>query len=219
MSWILSKVKRIYKKYRYIYRLRGIIRGELGKEPVFYDIGANVGRWSEDMTLMFPRAKFFLFEPLELNDKINNAKFNWHHILLSHHNGEEIFNYSLDKDGSTGSSIYEENTLFGKGMEKRAQKCYRLDDYACENGLLRPDIIKIDTQGSELDILTAAPLQLTQTKFVICELPIVKYNHGAPNIAKYFEFFDNHDFAPLEIIEHHYDCEQLLQIDVVFVKR
>jgi len=46
--------------------------------------------------------------------------------------------------------------------------------------LSRPDLIKMDVQGAELDVLKGAVGVLATTNHVILELQVVEYNTGAP---------------------------------------
>ena len=87
------------------------------------------------------------------------------------------------------------------------------------NNLPIPNLLKIDTQGSELDILSASTSVLGKTEIILCEMPIIEYNMGAPQIYEYLSFFKNYDYIPVEIAQVHKAEDTLLQIDFVFMTR
>ena len=82
-----------------------------------------------------------------------------------------------------------------------------------------PDFLKIDTQGSEIDILKGGSKILNNCKIILLECPIISYNTGAPPLNDYIEYLDNINYLPLEITEKHYLDKVLVQIDIVFLKK
>jgi hypothetical protein len=85
------------------------------------------------------------------------------------------------------------------------------------NPLPLPDLIKIDTQGSELDILRGAKEALKSTSVIIMECPIVKYNQGAPDIQDYLDFALENEWVPLAVVEIHTLRDVFVQVDIAFV--
>ena len=92
-----------------------------------------------------------------------------------------------------------------------------LDDFVREEGLPLPDLIKIDTQGSELNILRGSRGILSSVKFVVLECPILEYNLGAPDINQIIVFMENEGFKPYSIAEFHKNKKILFQLDIIFV--
>jgi hypothetical protein len=83
--------------------------------------------------------------------------------------------------------------------------------------LPQPSLLKLDTQGSELDILSGSNSVLSQTDLVLLECPIIKYNQGAPNIQQYLDFMRYRGFVLCYLAEEHYAYSCLLQIDIMFI--
>ena len=55
-----------------------------------------------------------------------------------------------------------------------------LDKVIDNNNWPLPDLIKMDVQGSELDILEGGKKILSQAKYLIVELQHIEYNDNAP---------------------------------------
>jgi hypothetical protein len=87
------------------------------------------------------------------------------------------------------------------------------------NGLLPPDLMKIDTQGSEIDILKGAINLIRHLKVLILECPIVKYNQGAPDIQEYLDYVIKLGLVPFQVVEIHMLNDVFVQIDIAFVSK
>jgi len=67
-----------------------------------------------------------------------------------------------------------------------------------------PDFVKLDTQGSELDILKGAPKELfNKANYIYTECPLVEYNEKAPDIKEYLKTMDELGYYPCDICETH----------------
>ena len=82
-----------------------------------------------------------------------------------------------------------------------------------------PDLIKIDTQGSEIDILKGAKNTLKKCKLIYIECPISKSNKNNLNFNDYLNFMKTINFIPQEICEIHHFHGFLFQIDILFMKK
>jgi len=183
-----------------------------------YDIGACQGTWSQDIkNTVFPDSEFILFEANSAHaDYLKNTGFKYFQSILSNP-GREYVNFYL-RNG-TGDSYYKENSAHYDNITSVQYPCTTLDQLILENNLPKPDFIKLDTQGSELDILAGSSSIIDTTKLIYTECPIIQYNLGSPNINDYLEYFKSKDFLPIDILEIHRAEEFLLQIDIMFMKR
>ena len=98
--------------------------------------------------------------------------------------------------GSTGDSFYKELTVHYENCEPQVIKTNTLNDLMRSKGLKIPQLIKIDTQGSELDILTGASHFIDKVYFLYLECPLSKYNEGAPSFDEYIDFLKSNGFVP-----------------------
>lgn len=179
-----------------------------GEESTFVDVGAHIGTFTDTMLEYFPNAKGFLFEPTESNYNILKKKF------MSNSN-ITIDNCALDSDKGrktffcTNDSAQNSllNFILGdQNIYPMEVKTNTLDNYFTKlKNLERIDLIKIDTQGNDLNVLKGGintinkymPVILTEIIFV----PLYK------NQANYFEqleFMDNLGYKIAGIYDVHY---------------
>ena len=82
------------------------------------------------------------------------------------------------------------------------------------------DLIKIDTQGSEIDILKGGIETMKKASFIILEMPFLgEYNKGAPDFYDHIIFMKKHGFVPYDLPEQHRANGILIQIDIIFIKQ
>tara|TARA_Y100000816_G_C25985365_1_gene514641 strand:- start:32 stop:778 length:747 start_codon:yes stop_codon:yes gene_type:complete len=182
-----------------------------------YDIGAYRGEWSLDLSKKSLKGKeFILFEANENNEKyLKNKNFNYFIEVLSDKKKQIKF-YSKEH---VGDSYYIEQTNFYDDVKERLVDANTLD-FIVENEKLKlPDFIKIDTQGSEIDILKGSPKALLNCKLIYLECPIIEYNLGSPNFYEYIKYLNSIDYLPYEICELHYIDEVLVQVDLLFIRK
>jgi FkbM family methyltransferase len=162
---------------------------------VVYDIGAYKGDFSKKIYGIKPSASIYAFEA---NSKHKRPKWSndvttieWFNTVLSNTIEEKKF-YSL---GTTGDSLYKE-IYNGKHNENKVEivTTDTIDNIIKKHNLQLPELIKIDVQGSELDILSRA--DLSKCVAIHCETPIdgIVYNQGAPSRQEYFSFFEQNGF-------------------------
>lgn len=180
-----------------------------------YDIGAHKGDWTREHSEAFKDVEFHMFEA---NPNLENP-FNghaWHNIALSDKSDERIF-YARN---GTGDSFYKEQSIYyGEETSKLKVQSMRLDDYVRLNNLRSPDAIKIDTQGSELDILKGSEECLKNCKLLLMEQPILPYNEGAPSFDEYIATSLSLGFIPVGPEEMHIIDGAFVQIDILFAKK
>ena len=120
------------------------------------DIGANIGATSVTFSLRYPDARIVAVEPARQTFAL--LRYN-----TAHRANVECYNVGLfDKTmtrplfigagGSMTSSVVP-NRFAGDGREDI--QLVAADEFAAQTDMTHPDIIKIDTEGSELPILSA----------------------------------------------------------------
>lgn len=163
------------------------------------DIGANVGLWSIAFKTVFSKANFYLIEPNSNHNKfLRYISRNIYNYVLFSKKGMVNFYYTEHFNG-TGNSIYKENSKipFRKYKVKSTTLDYLLyRKFKNEN----IDLIKIDTQGSELDILKGSKKILRNTKNIIIEISETNYNYKKDLKSKIFKFLQQSKFKQIKKI-------------------
>ncbi len=181
-----------------------------------YDIGACKGEWSREFKNYFPASKIILFEANPAyKDELDALGLHHFNCVLSNPGRKYVDFYN---GTNTGDSYYKETTKVYDTQNTIRLPCFTLEDIVTENALPLPNFIKIDTQGSELDILSGFQKHLHQVDFIYAELPIVTYNAGAPNFQDYLDFFKENKFIPVDILEIHRGENIVVQLDIMFVR-
>jgi FkbM family methyltransferase len=132
---------------------------------VIFDVGCNLGEWSSLALEIMPDIKLFSFEPVpeayiklkELFKVHNNVHvFN---VGLSNNNGSSNFYYYCDTMAQWGlSGFYYREVLHGDLAEPLVIKIdhQTIDDFCAEHNIQEIKFLKIDTEGSEWNILNGA---------------------------------------------------------------
>lgn len=182
---------------------------------VVYDIGANRGQWTRNLKDNCNKnISYYLFEPNVFHNQSLGATGSQYYNVLLSDSAEELDFYSIN---GTGDSIFKEVSEVYVGVKPIKMKTELLDHYVIRNHLPIPDLIKLDTQGSELKILKGALNLLGSVKFLIVECSILEYNSGAPTISEITKFLQCNGFQPYAVSEFHKNGKELFQIDVIFV--
>jgi FkbM family methyltransferase len=170
----------------------------------------------------FPHARYYVFEPLEecrallerLKIKLNLEYFV---VAAGARDGHAAFNVHNDLSGSSLFSQAEGKILDGV---QRSVPMVRLESVLPTN-LARPCLLKIDTQGAELQVLEGLGDRLDEIDVVIVEASLMKFREGIPEFADIVRWLDSHDFVVYEILEGHVRQldNALAQVDLAMVKR
>jgi len=181
---------------------------------VVYDIGANNGEWTQEHSKYLNKdTNFFLFEANEhYSDILKKNYKNSYIVLLS--NEEKILNFYANN--STGDSYYKEANGNYDNIKPKLLKSKTLDSFCLENKIPDADLIKIDTQGSEIDILSGGLNVLLKCKLVLLEVSLIEYNLGAPKFQDYLDFMISNGFYPSYISQCYPINNKIIQADIIF---
>jgi FkbM family methyltransferase len=138
----------------------------------FFDVGANVGQTAHEALDAFPKARIFSFEPqIDTFQKLAmlaNPRLGIYPLAFADHNGEAIFyEYASDGDGTQINSLVPDArfpTQFDYHPKPTKVTCLTIDQFCAEQKIERIDVLKIDTEGSELIVLKGAEKMFGQGK-------------------------------------------------------
>lgn len=188
---------------------------------VILDIGAHVGTYSNVFRSVYPDAMIYAIEPdMESFNILKNGNYTAINELLSDVSGKTLTFYSK-KGCATGASYKKEiyGNHYKQDVIETQMTSISLDDLVEKYHIPKIDLIKIDTQGSELEILAGAreTLKKYNPKIIAMECNIVEYNSNSPLIDEQIKFMRSIGYHPLDLTETHYVRDRLLQIDFLFM--
>lgn len=166
------------------------------------DIGANIGQFHKLAQSIYPEAFIFSIEASpECEQSLREITSNYYIGLLAKDNSEYNFFSRKDAPTGTGNSIYRELTHFYSDdkLEILKQTGIKLDDLFEEDSEF--DLIKIDTQGSELDIISGGLNLCKKAKGILLEVSLTQYNEGAPLYEEVIYFMQNLGFKAVAILD------------------
>ena len=181
------------------------------------DIGANIGQFHKLAQSVYPEAFIFSIEASpECEQALKEITPNYYIGLLAKDNSEYDFYSRKDAPTGTGNSIYRELTHFYSDdkLEILKQIGIKLDDLFEEGSEF--DLVKIDTQGSELDIISGGLNLCRKAKGIILEVSLTQYNEGAPLYDEVISFMENLGFRK-EIILDEARNHGSHQQDILFI--
>lgn len=193
---------------------------ELISPRTILDIGANLGHWHNEARLRWPNSKFFCIEGNpECMESLQQTGVEHRIVLLSDAQKEVTFYTRRGSPACTGASLYRENTPFYEGDNAIENKAWAvtLDSVVGDRSW---DLVKLDTQGAELDILHGGLKTLQKAKWVLMEVSLCEYNFGAPLKDDVYAFMASKGFKELEVmgdITHPLDPKKIIQQDVLFI--
>jgi len=135
------------------------------RDTVFWDVGANIGIYSILFSIAYPSWKIFAFEPNKeiltlFKENINENKCkNVNLVDLALSDSKSIRYLQLYRNRSGGNHLVD-NSIVDKSQFLEVESAIG-DELVVTGQIPRPDFIKIDCEGHELEILTG----LDQTIF------------------------------------------------------
>lgn len=184
------------------------------------DVGAHIGMWHNHARLHWLDAYFFLIEGNPAcAEQLAMTGASMRIALLSDEEKEVTFYTRKDAPSCTGSSYRRENTdFYAEGKVDETKMMTRKLSDVVEGQVF--DLIKIDTQGSELDIMRGGLDIIKAAKGVILEMSLVEYNKGAPTWDEVTAFMKDIGFEAAENLGWivHPISRENIQADILFLK-
>lgn len=193
---------------------------DLGFTPkVSIDVGACKGEWSANIRSIHPET--FIIG-VDANDWNGDGVFPHSNVsevaVLSDRANKDVIFYKKKEGHCTGDSIFKENTFHYSDVslieEKRITTTLEL---LCEKHKIEKiDLLKLDTQGSEILIMDGLGSRLKNVEFVEIECALVEWNIGGATIQDVIDYMKE-DFVIYEILEfHRLNNLDLIQVDILF---
>ena len=199
---------------------------QIGFEPqVIYDVGSAAGSWSYNVSSVFPQAAYEMFEPLADLAAYQSLLVLWleqypnfhlHPIGLGNENRDQQIMVCRDGFSSSFVDLGEHETI----ADRITVPMRRLDDYVAERGLPPPDIIKMDTQGTEGEIIDGGRSTIGSASVVQIESWLTRgYGPRTPLLHEIVEKMEGMGFILADFGDIYYHPDhRLVHVDAFFVR-
>jgi FkbM family methyltransferase len=191
----------------------------------FFDVGASTGCWSYWCSKEFPNARFDMFEPLVDHVPFYKEQFavhtkdrpnlHLHKVAVGAKCGNiEMVVYS---DAVSSSAL---NSSYVPPGGKRVQSELVTLDHAVESlNLPIPRVIKMDTQGGEMQVLQGATKILPKVDLLLCECWLTRgYGPSTPLLIELAEYLQQFGFYLWDFGGHYRDdAGRLVSQDCFFL--
>ena len=169
------------------------------------DIGANNGYFTNLCLSIWPAADITMIEANPFHETaLKNMNLEYSICLLGNENKDKVDFYRSKLDiTSTGCSIYKEKSEFfnDTNIEIINLPMYKLDNLTNDTF----DFIKMDTQGSELDIINGGIETIKKCKYLLIEVSLKPTNQGSPLKPEIIQYVKSIEFNEIDIMYNHYN--------------
>lgn len=166
-----------------------------------FDVGAHIGQTSLYFHKGIPNINIYAFEPIKstynvLLKNIQDFKnIKPHNIAL----GGIIENVEVklfDKGGSSLNSLKHEN-MHLQGTKTETVKVITGDSFCKANNIDEVDLLKIDTEGYELEVLEGFREMIDNLRInaIFCEVGFSSYNNRNTFFCDLIKFADKNNFV------------------------
>jgi len=154
-------------------------------QPVFFDIGANVGNYSLELRKNFKNAVIFSFEPVKSTFEklcVNTSKsnINSNNIGFSDKKGTgTLFNIAGSTDTEIASvykEVFSEIFKIDSEIAPIEFKMDTIDGFCVSNHIEIIDFLKIDVEGHELAVLRGAKEMLENARIRFIQFEFNSHN-------------------------------------------
>lgn len=204
------------------------------KKPVVFDVGANIGMTSILYNNLFKgNVSIFAFEPFQesyedAKNRLSSFK-NVQLFKLGFSNGKGRKTFYSNKSAATNSLLQSKDDAFDTlgGQQAILTKeevkvdIDTINNFCEDNKIDSIDILKMDTQGSELDIISGSNrlMETGKVKIIYTECLVQPSYQNQPNLIDYLICFQNNNF---ELFNFYYPSVVngiLKQVDIIFVHK
>jgi len=190
--------------------------------PVILDIGANSGQTINGFKAKFPESTIYAFEPgIETFNRLeqlyrDTANVHLYNIALGSEKSRLTFH---DNEHSVMSSFLENGTKihFGEVIGTREIELTTVDDFCMTHNISKIDVLKIDTQGFDLEVLKGAIGILPNISIILTEITIYPLYENLPEFDEVLKYLRENGFKFAKLYDANYRNEVLAWADFMFV--
>jgi hypothetical protein len=170
--------------------------------PVIFDVGANVGLYSQSIFKTNSEAIVYAFEPhpntyKKLVNNIKNQNFYPINMGIGFENNRlTLFDYN-NKDGSEHASLYKSVISdLHKGIPvSHIVDITTIDNFVIKNNINQIDLLKIDTEGNEFNVLKGAERTLKEKRIKALQIEFNEMNIiSKASFKDFWDLLTDYDF-------------------------
>ncbi len=224
-NYFIYNFQKIFFLYSYIFSKSfnesKLLRNNLSEDSVIFDIGSNLGSYIYLISKKNKNKKimFHSFDPLSSNIEFQKTiKFPKKHIIkfnniaITKYIGEtHLYENSI----SSQSTIKKRDFNLGKFVQSYKVKTLTIDEYCKLNHIDFINLLKIDTEGSDLDVLYSAKLLIENSSIDLIKIEIENNGKSFEEIIKYL---NNYGYILISTLNHTYKNNELILFDCYFKK-
>lgn len=199
------------------------VRVTLGRteRPILFDVGANVGDKTVEMRRAYPQATIYAFEPSpktfeSLRDRLKgDSAIHPVHTAVSHQE-HDAAPFHITADHSVNDSLLAPVSHREQGVTM--VPVTTLDAFCASRVIDQIDWLKIDTQGSDVDVLRGADqlLKDRRIRLVTAEAIVAPRYHGQHTVADLLVIMQSHGYRIVGFYDPLYLSDGLSSFDVLF---
>lgn len=199
---------------------------------VIHDVGGSDGIWTAVASRVFPEARFEAFEPLAETSEDYKAAHAGNAVISSLFSSGRATMHPVALGAGTGTcrmTVYPHEVgstsiaLDYQPPEARTVEVpqWKLDEFIAKRRLPPPDLIKLDTQGSELEILRGARKTLHHVSAVMCECWLTRgYGSNTPLWIEVANFLKDYNMNLFDVgwVYRNESDQRCATIDMLFLR-
>lgn len=192
------------------------------------DVGANRGQFALFARHLWPAARIISFEPLPQAGAVcravmnGDSNFTLVEAAVAARSGVSLINMTDADDSSSLLPLGEQHrALYGSAVARQVEvRIGRLSEFLDPPTIQQPALIKIDTQGFELEVLKGSTELLPLVSHIYAELSFVELYTGQPLASEVIAHLHDHEFELVGVYNLMKDrAGKPIQADMLFAQR
>jgi FkbM family methyltransferase len=187
------------------------------------DVGAHRGDWTRMALSIYPQATVVMIEPLEQMcaplSALCGERPGCHHVKVAAGRAETELIQTMGDDHDLGWATFLPDP--NKSPRQKRTQVVTIDSILAKYTDFRPDLVKIDIQGFELEALSGGSKLFGMTELFVIETSLFSFMERQPMTRDVISFMADRRYEIYDITEfvrRPYDGA-LGQLDIAFVKR
>lgn len=190
--------------------------------PVFFDVGANYGQTIDEITEVFKNNEIHSFEPSPgvfefLRNKTSDRRnINIWNFGIGSSKKHLLLNENTNRNMSSFLEIGKEG--WGSIEYKTSVPVTTIDDFCEEQDITKIDVLKIDTQGYELEVFKGARKSMQENRIGLLyfEITFIDMYQNLPSFGELYDIAINNGFELITIYPIKYKNNRAGWTDVLF---